>query len=95
VELDVWTAYQNYQTARKVLEQTGVLLKSAAESEKVTGGMYKVGRATMLDWLTQQAELASAKKQNIAAKYDLYVKRAALALSIGELKMETEGQGNP
>ena len=86
VAQDIWTAYQNYQTAGQVLEQTNALLKSATESERVVAGMYKVGRSTMLDWQTQQAELASAKMQNITARYDLYVQRAALALAAGELK---------
>ena len=90
VAMDIWTAYQNYQTAQKVQEQTATLLKSATESEKVTGGMYKVGRATMLDWQTQQAELASAQRQNISARYDLYIRRAALALAVGELQENLE-----
>lgn len=88
--LDVFTAYQNYKTAQTVLTQTDALLKSATESEKVTAGMYRVGRATMLDWQTAQSELVSAQKQNNAAKYDLFVKRAALALAIGDIKSELE-----
>jgi len=88
--LDIFTAYQNYKTAQTVLTQTNTLLKSATESEKVTAGMYKVGRATMLDWQTAQSELVSAQKQNNAAKYDLFVKRAAVALAIGDIKSEME-----
>ena len=88
--LDIFTAYQNYKTAQTVLTQTDTLLKSATESEKVTAGMYRVGRATMLDWQTAQDELVSAQKQNNAAKYDLFVKRAALALAIGDIKSELE-----
>ncbi len=88
--LDVFTAYQNYKTAQTVLEQTNTLLKSATESEKVTAGMYRVGRATMLDWQTAQSELVSAQKQNNAAKYDLFTKRAAVALAIGDIKSEIE-----
>ena len=88
--LDVFSAYQNYKTAQTVLSQTETLLKSATESEHVTAGMYKVGRATMLDWQTAQSELVSAQKQNNAAKYDLFVKRAAVALSIGDIKSEIE-----
>jgi outer membrane protein len=90
VAMDVWSAYQNYETAQKVLEQTNALLASATESERVVSGMYKVGRATMLDWQTQQAELASAQQQNITARYDLYVKRAALAQAVGELRESLE-----
>lgn len=88
--LDVFSAYQNYKTAQTVLHQTKTLLKSATESERVTAGMYRVGRATMLDWQTAQSELVSAQKQNNAAKYDLFIKRAAVALAIGDIKSEIE-----
>lgn len=84
--MDVFTAYQNYKTAQTVLKQTETLLKSATESERVTSGMYKVGRATMLDWQTVQSELADARNQHNSAKYDLFIKRAAVALAIGDIK---------
>ncbi len=84
--LDVFSAYHNYKTAQTVLKQTETLLKSATESERVTAGMYRVGRATMLDWQTAQSELMTAEKQNNAARYDLFTKRAAVALSVGEIK---------
>ena len=48
--------------------------------------MYKVGRATMLDWQTAQSELVDARNQNNSAKYDLFIKRAAVALAIGDIK---------
>ena len=88
--LDVFTAYQNYRTAKTVLKQSESLLKSATESERVTSGMYKVGRATMLDWQTAQSELVDAQKQNNSAKYDLFIKRAAVALAIGDIKSGLE-----
>lgn len=91
--LDVFSAYQNYKTAQTVLKQTKTLLASATESQRVVAGMYKVGRATMLDWQTAQSELVDAQKQHNAAKYDLYVKRAAVALAIGDIKVQLE-EGN-
>lgn len=91
-ELDVFSAYNNYKTAQRVLGQTETLLKSATENEKVTSGMYKVGRANMLDWQTAQAELASASRQFNAAKYDLFTKRAALAMAVGEIKAEVSSE---
>ena len=84
--LDVFTAYQNYKTAQTVLKQTETLLVSAKETESVTAGMYKVGKATMLDWQQALADLADAHKKNNAAKYDLFSKRAALALAIGDIR---------
>ncbi len=88
--LDVFSAYQNYKTAQKVLTQTKTLLASATESERVTAGMYRVGRATMLDWQTAQSELVDAQKQHNAARYDLFTKRAAVALSVGDIRAEIE-----
>lgn len=90
--MDVFTAYQNYKTAKTVLEQTDALLKSATESERVTSGMYRVGRATMLDWQTAQSELVDARNQHNAAKYDLYIKRAAVALAIGDIQSKLDGE---
>ena len=90
--MDVFTAYQNYKTAKTVLKQSETLLKSATESERVTAGMYKVGRATMLDWQTAQSELVDARKQNNSAKYDLFIKRAAVALAIGDIKSGLKGE---
>jgi outer membrane protein TolC len=84
--MDIFTAYQNYKTARTVLKQTETLLKSATESERVMAGMYRVGRATMLDWQSAQSDLVNARNQNNSAKYDLFIKRAAVALAIGEIK---------
>ena len=93
--LDIFSAYQNYKTAQQVLTQTETLLASATESEKVTAGMYKVGRATMLDWQTAQSELVDAQKQHNAAKYDLFTKRAAVALAIGDIRAELDkGESN-
>jgi outer membrane protein TolC len=48
----------------------------------------------MLDWQTAQSDLASAQKQNNAAKYDLFTKRAALALAIGDIKAGLNGERN-
>ena len=90
--LDIFSAYQNYKTAKTVLNQSEILLKSAIESERVSAGMYKVGRATMLDWLTAQSDLADAYKQNNSAKYDLFIKRASVALAIGDIKSELKGE---
>lgn len=89
-ELDVFSAYQNYKTAQTVLSQTETLLASATESERVVAGMYKVGRSTMLEWEQAQADLADAQKQNNAAKFDLFTKRAAVALAIGDIQYELE-----
>ena len=93
-KMDVFNAYQNYKTAKTVLTQTETLLKSAKENERVTSGMYKVGRSTMLDWQTAQSELADARNQHNSAKYDLFVKRATVALATGDIKSGIKDDGN-
>ncbi len=93
-KLDVFTAFQNYKTAQNVLKQTQVLLKSATENENVTAGMYTVGKTTMLAWQQAQADLADAELQNNTAKYDLFIKRAALALAIGNIQSELGDMNN-
>lgn len=91
-ELDVFTAYNNYKTAQTVLDQSKILLASAKENERVTAGMYRVGRATMLEWQTAQAELADGEKQFNTAKYDLFTKRAAVAMAVGEIRAEVSDE---
>ncbi len=91
-ELDVFTAYNNYKTAQTVLNQSEILLASAKENERVTAGMYRVGRATMLEWQTAQAELADGEKQFNTAKYDLFTKRAAVAQAVGEIRAEVSDE---
>jgi len=86
VAREVWDAFNNYNTALAVLTSTEALLASAKESERVVAGMYNVGRATMLDWMTSQSDLASAERQAVYAKYDLIIKKYALALAIGEVR---------
>ena len=88
VALDIWQAYQNYITALQVLESSDALLASSIESERVVAGMYRVGRADMLAWQTAQADLTNAQRQNITARYDLFVRRAGLALAMGEIHRE-------
>ena len=48
----------------------------------------------MLDWQTAQSELADARNQHNSAKYDLFVKRATVALAIGDIKSGIKDDGN-
>ncbi|MDP3440349.1 MAG: TolC family protein [Azonexus sp.] len=85
IALDVWKAYQNLTTATQSLKATADLLASAEQSERVALGRYKAGVGTVLDLLTAQSALASARLQRIQAGLDWYVFRATLAQSMGAL----------
>ena len=42
--------------------------------------------------INRLAKIVNAEKQNNAAKYDLFTKRAAVALAVGDIKAELEGE---
>jgi len=85
VALDVWTAWQNLTTATQALRTTVDLLGSATQSERVALGRYKAGAGIMLDVLTAQTALASARQQRIQAELNWNVSRATLAQAMGNL----------
>lgn len=85
VALDVWKAYQSLTTATESLKTTLYLVASAEQSERVALGRYKAGVGTVLDLLTAQSALASARLQRIQAALDWFVFRATLAQSVGAL----------
>lgn len=85
VALDVWRAYQSLTTATESLKTTADLVASAEQSERVALGRYKAGVGTVLDLLTAQSALASARLQRIQAGLDWHVYRATLAQSVGAL----------
>jgi len=85
VALDVWKAYQSLTTATQSLKTTVDLVASAEQSERVALGRYKAGVGTVLDLLTAQSALASARLQRIQAALDWFVYRATLAQAVGAL----------
>lgn len=85
VALDVWTAYQNLTTATQALISTADLLRSATQSEQMALGRYKAGMGIMLDVLNAQSALASARQQDIQARFNWNIGRATLAQAMGNL----------
>ncbi len=85
VALDVWRAYQNWQTASQSLVMTADLLASAEHSAEVAQGRYQAGVGTVLESLTAQSALAAARLQRIQAELDGQLARATLAQAMGEL----------
>jgi len=85
IALDVWKAYQSLSTATQSLLTTSDLVASAEQSERVALGRYKAGVGTVLDLLTAQSALASARLQRIQATLDWNVYRASLAQAMGAL----------
>jgi outer membrane protein len=88
VALDVWQAYQNLSTGIQAVRSSSDLVASATESARVALGRYKAGAGTIIDLVTAQSTLASARQQNIQARYSLYIYQATLAQALGRIDWE-------
>jgi len=98
VALDVWRAYQSLTTATQSLKTTADLVAGAEQSERVALGRYKAGVGTVLELLTAQSALASARLQRIQAELDWNVFRATLAQTMGALDytlLQPAAEGRP
>jgi len=85
VVLEVWTSYYNLKTAEQRVRTSEDLLKSATESYQVALGRYKAGVGSILDLLSAQSALESARAQRILSTADWFVTLAALARDTGAL----------
>jgi TolC family type I secretion outer membrane protein len=85
VALDVWTAYQNLNTATQSQQTTADLLESATQSEHAALGRYKAGLGNMLDVLNAQSTLANARQQRVQALLNWNISRTVLAQAMGRL----------
>jgi outer membrane protein len=93
VVLEVWTSYYNLKTAEQRVRTSEDLLKSATESYQVALGRYKAGVGTILDLLSAQSALQSARAQRVQATSDWFVSFAQLAHDTGTLTVA--GTGTP
>lgn len=85
IGLDVWTAYQNLQTETQALITSRDLVASATQNAEVALGRYKAGVGNIIDTITAQSALASARAQQIQSTFNWDVARAALAYAMGQL----------
>lgn len=95
VELQVWQAYQNLQTARVTLITSAAQLKSAQQAMEVSTARYKSGLNTLLDLLNAQATLATARVQQVQARLDWVAGRAALGHAVGGLPQDAVSTAAP
>jgi TolC family type I secretion outer membrane protein len=85
VTLDTWNGYYNLDSANQQLKATADLLKTAEENEQVSIGRYKAGVGSIVDVLTAQTALATARELRINAELGWNVARAQLAYALGRL----------
>lgn len=85
IALDVWQAYQNLQTETQSVQTSADLVASATQNADVALGRYKAGVGNIIDVITAQSALASARAQRIQARFNWDIARASLAYSMGRL----------
>jgi len=88
VVYEVFNAYYALRTATQLVRTSRDLLASASESEQVALGRYKAGAGSLLDLLTAQAALASARAQAIQARFSWNTALAQLAHDVGILGLD-------
>lgn len=94
IALEVWKAYQALLTNSQALRAADDLLASAEQSEKMASGRYQAGVGSILDALTAQTALASARQQRVAALYNFQASKFTLAQAIGQLDLTLIGMNN-
>jgi outer membrane protein len=85
VSLDVWTSYYALRTAKQRLTTARDLLASAQQSADVARARYREGVGTIVDVLTAEAALESARAQEVQARTDWFLAVAQLAHDTGRL----------
>ncbi len=95
VELEVWQAYQNLKTTAATLDTSAAQLKSARQADEVASARYKAGLASILDVLSAQSTLATARAQQVQAQLNWFAAQAALGHAVGGLNVPADGEGMP
>ncbi len=85
VMLQVWTSYYALETAAKQVATSRDFLASASQSADVAGGRYKAGVGSVLDLLSAQSALASARAQEVQARASWFLALTQLARDTGVL----------
>ncbi|MCE5250194.1 TolC family protein [bacterium] len=86
VTLQVWTSYYDLETADQMVRTSDDLLASAEQNHEVAAGRYKAGVGSILDLLTAQVALESARAQQIRSRTNWWSAVTQLAHDTGTLE---------
>jgi len=82
----VWSSYYSVKTAAQRTRTARDLLASARQSAEVTRGRYTAGVGSILDLLTSESALASARAQEVEARAEFLFSLAQLAHDVGSIE---------
>ena len=83
IRQQVWTTYQNFNTAKKSYEISLTMFASAEQNAKVALGAYKAGKGSILNVLDAQSKLAKVRTTKSGSFYDLLIAKANIVRKIG------------
>jgi outer membrane protein len=87
VTLSVWSAYTTLQTDSENLRNTQVLLESARQSYVAAQQRYLKGIGSIIELLTAQTALGSARQRRVQSLADWRAARLELSASLGRLSL--------
>ena len=85
IDLQVWSSYYGLSTASQRVRTSREFLNTAQQSADVARDRYRNGVGSILDVLTAEAALESARAQEIQARADWFIAVAQLAHDTGSL----------
>lgn len=86
VESQVRSAIAGYVSAQGAVAQAQAELASAQTAFDASQARYKIGAATLLDLLTQQTNLSTAKTDVLTTQYNLRLAEQTYRYALGETK---------
>lgn len=92
VAFEVFSSYYDLQTAARSVRAAGDLVASAEQSSEVARARYREGVGSVLDLLSAQSALASARAQEVQSRLDWNSALARLTHDVGVL--DAGGTGN-
>ncbi|MDD4911574.1 MAG: TolC family protein [Sideroxydans sp.] len=92
VELEVWQAYYDLDTAEAAISSARALMRSAAQSREVAEARYKAGVGNLPDLLSAFATEANSKMEVIQAEMGWYSSLSRLNNAIGSFASESTPQ---
>ncbi|HZE98067.1 MAG TPA: TolC family protein [Planctomycetota bacterium] len=84
--LDLRGAYAVLEDTRESLRIVSLTVQQATETLELVTGRYQVGKASSVELTDAQVQLATAKAQEIQARYDYEIAIAAIERSIGGIR---------
>lgn len=85
---EVWEVYNDFDVSQTSYFIAKDLLKSAMENFKVNLGMYKNGKASILEVLDSQNQLEKAKFEFVNSKYNWLIYRMKLLRVVGKMNLD-------